>query len=108
MAFKPAKHREAPGCCFASVFVPLSDENRDGDRSSNQETYPDAEPTPFPASGPHSPSKVGNARAPMRVFPALRKKRAIPGTCLAGRLHLALEISPPVRTVLICRAEVWT
>ncbi len=39
----------------------------------------------FAVSGPHSPSKVGNARAPMRpVVPALRKTSATPGTCPAG------------------------
>jgi hypothetical protein len=33
------------------------------------------------------------------MFPALRKTRAIPETCLAGQLHLALEISPSVKTI---------
>jgi len=32
----------SPGCCFASAFVPLPDENQDGDRSSLMK-----EPIPF-------------------------------------------------------------
>jgi len=56
------------GYCFASVFVPISDENRDGLPVAFRDCT--EKPAPYPASGPHSPSKVGNARAPMRVFPA--------------------------------------
>jgi len=53
----------------------VSDENRDGGRL-------------FRSSGAHSvsliPARIAlqreeNARAPMRIFPALRKKRATPG-----------------------------
>ncbi len=49
-----------------------------------------------------APPRWGTRGPPMqvllRMFPALRKKRAVPGTCLAGQLHLALEISPSVPT----------
>jgi hypothetical protein len=39
--------------CFASAFVPISDENRDGGRA-----FPNSgKPTPYPGSGPHSPPR---------------------------------------------------
>jgi len=45
-----------------------------------------------------APPRWGTRGPPMqvlpRVFPAFRKKKAIPGTCLAGWIYPALEISP--------------
>ena len=70
------------GYCFASAFVPISDENRDGLPVAFRDFT--EKPAPYPASGPHSPSKVGNARAADASVSCPRKKRAIPETCLAG------------------------
>ena len=41
--------------CFASAFVPISDENRDGGRAFPRTAR--AKPTPYRGSGPHSPPR---------------------------------------------------
>ena len=57
---------EKPWCwCFASVFVPISDENRDGGRSFYG-TYALKSRLRFAVSGLHSPPRWRNAQAPMR------------------------------------------
>jgi hypothetical protein len=58
VAFGPTKHTEKPQVA-ASRLSSFHSQTRTGTvigRPTNQE------PIPFPASGPHSPSKVGNAR----------------------------------------------
>jgi hypothetical protein len=83
---------EAYRCCFASVFVPISDENRDGGRAFPRTAR--VKPTPFRGSGPHSPPRWRTRGLRCDLSPALRKKRATSGTCLAGPLHLALGFNP--------------
>lgn len=51
-ANRPHRRTEALVCCFASAFVPNSDENRDGGRALAA-----ARPTPFRGFGPHSPPR---------------------------------------------------
>ena len=46
--------------------------------------------SPLPAR--IAPPRWGNAQAVDAIVPCPRKKRAIPGTCLAGQLHLAREL----------------
>ena len=50
-----ARARKPYRCCFASVFVPISDENQDGGRAFSRISR--GKPTPFRGSGPHSPPR---------------------------------------------------
>src|ERR1017187_8101367 len=59
---RPAQSTQKPcGYRFASVFIPISDENRDGLPVAFRDFT--ERPEPYPASGPHSPSQEGSARA---------------------------------------------
>ena len=70
-----ANTQKAHCSCFASAFVPLSDEKRDGDRSFS--ATPRKSQLRFAASGSHSPSKVGE-RASRRCDCSLPSARREP------------------------------
>src|ERR1017187_5154687 len=73
---------EALFYCFASAFVPISDENRDGGRAFSLNLPGKASSvSPVPA---RIALQEENARAPMRYCPCPHKKRATPGTCVTG------------------------
>jgi hypothetical protein len=91
--FAHSKTQKPLGCCFASAFVPVSDEKRDGGRAFSS-NYRRKSRLRFAASGPHSPPRWSDARAPMRSVPALCKVRATSGTCLAESISRPLGLNP--------------
>jgi hypothetical protein len=88
-AFRPAKHTEKPQVA-ASRLPSFQSQTRTG---TVCRSLAEARPTPYPASGPHSPSKVGNARTPMRL-PSFHVFRAVFKSCRVsfsrGKCHSAL------------------
>jgi hypothetical protein len=83
-------HTEALFCCFASAFVPISDENQDGGRAFSRTRGKSQ--LRFAGSGPHSPPRRRTRGLRCDLFLPC-KKRAISGTCLAGKPRLTIEIS---------------
>ena len=78
----PKKHATALTSCFASVYFPSQTRTRTV--VGRFSTIPRESQLRFAGSGPHSPPRWSDARAPMRMFPALRKMRAMPET-MSGR-----------------------
>src|ERR1700739_13831 len=86
-----AHAHESPGCCFASAFVPLPDENRDGGRSFFRFYTGKANSvSPVPARIALQGGETREHRCDIslprlsftrseRCVPALRKRRAIRG-----------------------------
>src|SRR5208282_4293970 len=66
--FSQTNTQKPCGYRFASVFIPISDENRDGLPVALRNFT--ERPAPYPASGPHSPLWWGTRVPPMRCFAA--------------------------------------
>ena len=94
-AFLGRAHAQKPYCCcFASAFVPISDENRDGGRAFSR--YWRVKPAPFRGSGPHSPPRRRTrGRRSDLSLPLARKERfqesLWPGNC---QPRLAFRTNP--------------
>jgi hypothetical protein len=87
-AFEPhmssKKRAGAHRCCFASAFVPSSDESRDGGRAFPRQTPGKADSvSPVPARiALQGEERAGTVA--IDIVPALREMRASSGTCLAS------------------------